>query len=217
MKIKIKKILCIILFALILIPGAFVKISASATGATIGSISTFELIDRETGKDAIGVIVLKSKLKYIDGKLGGNGDPYIFAGFDFRNVKINVSGNMTENWETYFWKVSSLDENVATVRGADNVTDEEIQNTGGIYNNNCYLRVDMLNAGATVITLDISPNINMDGLVTTKTFTIKVVDDSKNGEIEATFIKGTNGAIINGSLDIKKTEKNVSISIASVV
>lgn len=96
----LKEFLCILLAVAILMPGGTIK-TASAQNTVVGSIASFELIDADTDKNVIGMIVPKSRLKYIDGAA-------MYTQFNFRNVKIYVDEGRTMDWGEYYWRVSSI-------------------------------------------------------------------------------------------------------------
>ncbi|MCL2774598.1 MAG: hypothetical protein FWD71_14810 [Oscillospiraceae bacterium] len=219
MKIKniIKKFLSVILCVSILTPGIFIKTSA---GAAVGTIASFELADSETNKDILKTIVLKSKTKYID---MAQNNPYVYARFDFRNVKIYIDGGNTTDWVSYYWRVSSLDPSVADFKGQSITASEaetsvsENPETTGIYDRNYFLRADIKSVGTTIVTVEMSPYADMSNSII-RTFTLKIIDDSNNGQLNATFQRSGNSANLNLSvpMQMKITDINTSVSISSV-
>jgi hypothetical protein len=107
-------------------------------------------------------------------------------------VRVFIDGGGTVEWGTYFWRAGSLNPDVAEVIGERKTDGDKNYFVNDAYNGDYFLRVDVLSAGTTVINVEVSANPDMSGSIT-RTFTIRVIDDSRDGEIRAAFHRGVAG------------------------
>ena len=180
----------------------------------VGGVSAFNLMDEVTGINILGTILNKSASKDI----ASSYNPYVHTRLDFSNIKIYIDGGTSVDWDMYYWRASSLNQGVAEVTGEHKITGE----TAPVYSNNVYywehfFRIDVKSVGTTVINVEVAATADMQNSLT-KTFTVKVIDDSKDGEVRANFQKNSNGEDLdlNYELRISMTE-TLELSIMSVI
>ena len=209
---KYNKIIALILLISVLF--AFLPVYMPVYSANIaGSIASFELADDNTGKNVIGTILNKSQSKDI----ASENNPFVCTRLNFAKVKIYVDGGDTVEWENFYWRASSLNNNTAEVVGENKTDGVQTPIHEDIYSSNYFVRLDIKSTGTTVITVEVSASHDMSNSLI-KTFTVKVIDDSADGEVKAIFQKNTGAVLdLNYALKINMTDTMTAINISSLI
>lgn len=201
MKIVNKKInqTAALIFLLVILFSVFTQIPVySSDYSAVMDVSSFELIDESTGINVLGTILNKSATADV----ASYEDPFICTRLSFANVNIYTESQTMIEWDNYYWQAFSLDPKTVRITGERISDGKTIPLENGVYNGDYFLRIDALSAGTTVISVEVSVNPDMSGSIT-KTFTVRVIDDSNDGDIQAVFQKGVNGENIDLDYELR--------------
>ncbi|MCL2096635.1 MAG: hypothetical protein FWH10_07005 [Oscillospiraceae bacterium] len=179
-----------------------------------GGVSSFELLDENTGVNVMGTILNKSSAKDVASYY----DPNICTRLSFANVRIFINGGITVDWSGngYYWRARSLNSEAAQVTGERMTDGDKDYYTDDVYNEDYFLRIDVFSPGTTVIDVEVSASPDMTGSIA-RTFTVRVIDDSRDGETRASFRRGASDFALDldGEVRINMTE-TAELLIASV-
>jgi hypothetical protein len=177
-----------------------------------GSVASFELRDELTGRNVMGTVLNRSATLDV----ASYHNPNICTRLSFSSVRVFIDGGSTVEWATHYWRAHSLNPDVAEVTGERKADGNRNYFAGDIYSGDYFLRIDVLTEGTTVVNVEVSASPDMKGSIT-RTFTVRVIDDSGDGEVRASFHRGmTGGAVdLNREVRINMTE-TAELLISSV-
>jgi len=169
---KCNRIAASIIFAAVLF-GCLAPIAGSADYEA-GVIASFELKDEGAGENVLGTIIDKSAARDI----ASYENPFVCTRLSIVNARIYIDDGSSVEWGSFYWRASSLDSGVAEAAGEHITSGDRSPPFGdGVYDEGYLLRADILSAGITVVSVEVSASPDMSGSIV-KTFTIRVGNDA---------------------------------------